>query len=233
MTHWAALAGVAIALTLLIRLRRHLRERSARRLDVCVGVAGIILWIFAKIWGTWPGNFDPQYSFPLQICDYSALIAPLALVTSLRPLRALLYFWGLGLSSQAIFSPDLGYGPATIKFWLFWLSHGMIVGGAIYDLTARRFRPAWRDFAIALGALSLWFVIVLPIDIVFGFNYGYIGRSRPGQPPIVDAFGAWPGRLVIMSILAIVVFVVLVLPWELARRLRGRSGKTPLAYSTS
>jgi lipopolysaccharide transport system permease protein len=34
------------------------------------------------------------------------------------------------------------------------------------------------------------------INVTFGLNYGYLGRSDPGQPTILDLLGPWPLRVV-------------------------------------
>jgi hypothetical protein len=48
-----------------------------------------------------PGHLRWDKSLPLHICDLTRLLVPVALWTNHRAARAMLYFWGLGLSSQA------------------------------------------------------------------------------------------------------------------------------------
>jgi uncharacterized membrane protein YwaF len=59
---------------------------------------------------------------PLHICGLNGVIAPLALLTLNRWLRATLYFWAFGLTSQAFIQPNLTTGPAVPVFWCFGLS---------------------------------------------------------------------------------------------------------------
>ncbi len=209
---FAALTGIAIWLR-----RRSETPAAGRRIDLALAVGGLVVWAVYKIFVLLPGEFAPERSLPLQVCDWSGLIVPLAILTSHRRLRAITYFWGLGLSSQALLQPDLQHGPRSARFWLFWLSHFAIVGGAIYDVMARGFRPRFRDYGTAVIAGFLYIGLVFPADVVWNFNYGYIGE-RENQPAILYRFGAWPGRVAVMAAIGLVVFALMWLPWELQRR---------------
>jgi hypothetical integral membrane protein (TIGR02206 family) len=152
------------------------------------------------------------------VCDLAALTAPLALTTSRRLPRALLYFWGLGLSSQGFVTPDLQDGPARVQFWVFWLNHFVVVGSAIYDLAGRGYRPTWRDYRWSVAAGVAYLAIVLPLDVALKLNYGYVGPALPGQPTIVDVLGPWPWRVVVICALTAAFMALIVAPWHLGRR---------------
>jgi hypothetical integral membrane protein (TIGR02206 family) len=135
--------------------------------------------------------------------------------------RAILYFWGIGLSIQALVTPDLGGGVATVAFWLFWVAHASAIGIAAYDIAVHGFRPTWRDYWLSAVAAAAYLLVVLVVNVAFGFNYGYVGNARPGQPSVIDFLGPWPERVVIIAVLVAVEMALLMLPWELARRGRG------------
>lgn len=139
-----------------------------------------------------------------------------------RFLVGILYFWGIGLSLQGIITPDLGMGPLTVIFWIFWLHHTAIVGAAVYMLVVHRFRPRRKDLYWSVVAGLAYLVVVFPIDAVFGFNYGYLGPRNPSQPTLIDVLGPWPWRVGLMAGLAGVVMGLLLLPWEVVRWWRRR-----------
>jgi uncharacterized membrane protein YwaF len=56
--------------------------------------------------------------------------------------------------------------------------------------------------------------VLAVFDRIFDWNYGFVGPSTPEQPTPVDSLGPYPRRLVWMSLLGCVVFVVLWLPWR-------------------
>lgn len=218
----AAGAGVlcmAVVSLLGRRWRGTEREIALRRAWVAFVAAGQAVSI---VWWLLPANFNPARSFPLHMCDLVGLIAIPALLTERRLPRALLYFWGLGLSSQAFFTPIVREGPALFVFWLFWLSHTQIVGSAVYDVVARCYRPLLRDLTLAVVATLTYTAVMLPFDVVTGFNYGYLGRDLPGAHTLMGALGPWPWRLLAVAGLVFTVFALMWLAWPAAAGLRAR-----------
>jgi hypothetical integral membrane protein (TIGR02206 family) len=225
-THLAVVAGFTLATAAVVALGRRWRGDPVkqRRLDVCLAAAGLMTWVWVQAFGLMPWRYEHHKALPLQICDLVGFLAPAALFTRWRPLRALLYFWGIGLSTQGFFQPDLREGPADPSFWAFWLGHMAIVGASMYDVFARGYRPTWADYGVACAAAAGYLAVILPVDLIFDFNYGYVGRGQPGQPSLVDFLGPWPGRVAIIGALAAVVMALLMLPWELARWWRRKEG---------
>lgn len=227
-THGVALvlfvSGVGWAIWFARRHRGTPRERALRRV-MCQ-----LVWVTALaniVWYALPMNFAWEKALPLQVCDLAALCAGVALGPGWRWSRTVLFFWGLLLSSQGLLTPTLEVGPAHARFWLFWSLHFAIVGSALYDLAALGYRPRWPDLRLAWGVSLGYGALVSAINIPFGFNYGYIGPSKPGAPTIIDALGAWPMRVVW---LAMIVLGLQALAWAgfaLTER-GGRPGKSEL-----
>jgi len=191
-----------------------------------MGWSSLIAWLMMNSWGLGPRQFNPQESWPLHLCDVSALIVPFVLLSNFRWPRALLYFWGIGLNSQSFITPLLTKGPSHVEFWVFWLNHWIVVGAAFYDIAARGFRPTWRDYVHAVLASAIYLAVVLPIDIVFGWNYGYLGNARPDRSTIIDVLGPWPWRVGVIAVLACAAMALLMLPWTLARRTRSHRARS-------
>lgn len=188
-----------------------------RRVEKAAGLYVLLVWMVDKGWSMMPQRFDPAHSLPIQFCDLTGLTAALVLLTRWRPLRVVLYFLGLGLSTQALITPDLSEGLHRLAFWLFWFLHGNLVIVAVYDLAVRGFRPRWRDYGLAVAVCAVYVIIVLPIDIVFHSNYGFVGPTKPTQPSIVDLLGPWPQRIVPIALLACAAMALMMLPWRTGR----------------
>jgi hypothetical integral membrane protein (TIGR02206 family) len=217
--HIVTITGFAVVVTLAIVGARRIRDPHRRRaLELGVAATSGALWLGVVLWGFTPSRFDPRWSWPIDICDLVALVVVVAFVRPHRNWHALLYFWGLTLSTQALFTPDLTSGPATLAFWIFWLLHVLIVGGAIYMLAVRGFRPTWRDCGFAIGMALLWLIVVFAINAATGYNYGYIGNATPSVPTLIDHLGPWPQRVVVMALLGAAGMVVLQVPWALKGR---------------
>lgn len=222
-THLLVLGSFAAMCVVLVWLRRWWRDRPAGRvMDLWLGVALLMGWMWVQTFGLLPWRYEPAKALPMHVCDLAGILAPLTLWLNLRPLRAILYYWGIGLSSQGFFTPDLTLGPDDWSFWVFWAGHFTIVGAAIYDIAARGFRPGWRDLLWGAGAAAAYVAIILPIDLWFGFNYGYVGRSTPDQPSVLDVLGPWPQRVFLLCGLVAFGMTMMTLPWVLIRNRRER-----------
>lgn len=216
--HVLTVTGFAIVVTLAILAASKIRSPERRRaLESGVAALAAALWIGIVLWGFAPGRFDPRWSFPINICDLVAIVVPIAFVRPHRNWHALLYFWGFSLSTQAVFTPDLVSGPNTLAFWVFWLLHVLIVGGAVYIIVIRGYRPTWRDAWFAIAMAIVWLVVVFAINVATGYNYGYVGNAKPSQPSLIDYLGPWPQRVLVMALLGAAAMLLLQLPWAIVR----------------
>ena len=234
LTHLLAVCGCAAVLAAITMLARRPQSKEGEwRARRALAHFALLYWIAYNTWWNWNG-VDLITGLPLQACDVSGLIAPFALLTLNRWLRAILYFWAFAFATQAFIQPTLTEGPAHVVFWAFWIAHVAILGCAVYDIAVLGFRPDWRDFARAALAAVVWAVIVLPVDLMLGANYGYIGNPPAGIPipPLVEVFGPWPQRLAAMTALAVFVFWLLLVPWLWLRR-RGGAALPGAAWPVS
>lgn len=182
------------------------------------GVSLLGLWITYNIYYFLPDNFSFDTSLPLHVCDFMAIIASISLIRPSRKTSALLYFCALALTSQAIITPTGNQDPMTFRFWLFWFLHGGIISAAIYDLIVRSYRPIFKDYLFIIGCDLLYVAIILPLDVIFEWNYGFIGNIKPDTPTIIDALGPWPQRVVWMVCLVFIVQLIMYLPWKLQKQ---------------
>jgi len=222
LTHATVLLGIAAVTWLLVSIGRKSRHATApTRLERTMAIVNLVFVGAAHAWWMQPPRFDPAVNLPLQVCHLASVIASLALLTRWRWTRVLLYFWGIGLSTQALITPTLTHSPATIWFWAFWFQHGFIIVAAVYDLAARDFRPDWKDYRNACVASVLYVAAVLPLDLLLGANYGFVGDTKPAEPTLIDLLGPWPGRVVVIVALVAAVMALLMLPWHRAPRAAG------------
>jgi hypothetical integral membrane protein (TIGR02206 family) len=193
----------------LARQRLDLEQRLADAWGgfvVCVNVWSLVYWNL-------PGQWNPKESLPLQLCDLACLISPLVYLTHWRLPRALIFFWGIGLSTQAFVTPILLEGPGHMKYYLFWLVHLAIVGSGVYDLVVRRYRPTLRDLLMAIAVTIAYALAMVGVNHVLDSNYGFIGNQLRDRPTVIDKLGPWPERVFVMAGIIIGGFVVM---WGIA-----------------
>jgi hypothetical integral membrane protein (TIGR02206 family) len=216
--HVVTVAICGLLVLAVVSVGRALRERGGETaFRNGLAIFALCYWFGYVI--AWNHNgLDIDGGLPLHLCDFNGLVAPFALLTRSRWLRATLYFWTFTLTLQAFIQPELHEGPALAPFWAFWAGHTIIMSLAVYDLAVLGFRPDWSDVGRVLIVSLGYAAFVLPIDLALGVNYGFIGNPPPGKaiPPFIDAMGPWPRRAFIVIALAAVGFVLALLPWRLA-----------------
>ena len=231
--HAAALVAILALTALAIRIARHsIKPPFPTQAERAVGIAYLAAWVMTYGFLLFAPLHEPAKTYPLQLCHWNAVAAALLLATRWQALRPVVYFWGFALSTQALITPSLTEGPAIYPFWFFWTTHGLIVGVALYEVLARGYRPTPRDYGIACAAAALYVAIVLPLDLAFDWNYGFVGRGKPEVRTIVDALGPWPQRLAIIFALVAAAMALLLLPWVIGRKAT-QGGSLPQKNSTT
>jgi hypothetical integral membrane protein (TIGR02206 family) len=220
LTHWLAIAACAFASVTATSARRII----GRKLDLILAPLTAAIWLVIQSVQAFSERFSLNTSLPLHVSDLTLLIVPVALWTSQRWTRAVLYYWGIALGSLAFLLPDLHDGPARIGFWFFWVGHTIIIAAVVYDLFGRDYRPTWRDFAIAALASILYAAAIVPFNAFTGLSYGYLGPDQPTQPAVLHHFGPWPLRVVPIVLTGLFVMALLTLPWRPWRFDASRAG---------
>ncbi len=138
-------------------------------------------------------GFQAADDLPLWLCDILFLTVIWCVVKPNRLVLSVTIYWGLAGTLQAMVTPDIQYGFPSQEFVLFFLGHGMIVVAAFFFLGRHQtwWTPDFRSLAEAFGALLAYTLVVGAINLLFGWNYGYLSR-KPQGASILDFFGPWP-----------------------------------------
>jgi len=165
-------------------------------------------------------SFDIDQSLdnqlPLHLCDVAAFIAGFAMITRKPLLCTLTYFWGLAATVQALLTPAIPVGFPAWPYITFFIQHFAIVGVALYLPIVQSWRPLtpwWKSPLIAYGWILIYLLTVMIINRVLHSNFGF-AMHPPENPSLIDHLGPWPWYLVSMSGIALVLFLVLALPFS-------------------
>ncbi|MEQ8769683.1 MAG: TIGR02206 family membrane protein [Phycisphaerales bacterium] len=226
--HWTTLAVCIAIITGWCVVGRALRARDAsdagdreRRFRHALAWAFIAWQAFATAWRLLPMNFDINESIPLHLCRIVGWVAPIAMLTLHWRWRAVVFFWGIGLSTQGFFTPMWHDGLASVAFWLYWVGHVIIIGSGVYDLAVLGYRPRLRHLGFASVAGVGLTVGIAAFNVACGTNYCYLGKGDYEGTSIVDHLGDWPARPAIIIGGSVFVFVVLYLIARGIERLAG------------
>lgn len=219
------LAGCVVLAVFGRRVRGSAREAGFRR-----GFA-VIIPAFAlpmQVLQLLPGDFTLGTSLPLQLCDLSWVLASYALFTRSPRASAVLYFWGLTLTTQAILTPSLGQGFPDPRYFMFWGMHLLTVWAAVFLAFGLGIGPTWRGYRLTLCCTAVWAGAVLVLNAFTGTNYGYLNR-KPASSSALDLLGPWPWYVLLEIAIIAGVWALITWPWVRSRRVRGAARRCPPA----
>lgn len=221
--HLAALVVIALACILVPLGVRHLAGTSERTLALALG-ALLIVYEFSKSAARVVVYDQPlAANLPLHLCSAEVLLVGWMLLRRSYPAFEVAYFWGMGGTLQALLTPDIQDGFPTFAFLTFFTGHGMALLGVAYAIVVYRFRPTWRSLLRTLVVTFFFALFASVVNVVLDTNYLYL-MHRPARASVLDYFGPWPAYIPWLVLLAVVLCVVVYLPFAVADVLRGRSG---------
>lgn len=220
--HGVCLLVCVLGVIVTVRIARRTHEDpEARNMRIMIIAGCLFFWVVSNGYGLFGGRFSWAESLPLHFCNLANLLGACAVAMRHRTSQALMYFWSFALCLWAFLTPSLYVGPAHLWFWLFWLYHLFIPVSTAWILVADRFRPTWRDWRHSV-LLTLAFMAALAVlDAITGWNYGFVGPSKPTQANLLDFLGPYPLRLVWMACVGTGLFALLMLPWMRRRERPG------------
>ena len=174
-------------------------------------------WLLTVVFWIDPARFVWDEMLPLHYCHLANLIGAMAVLSRRRLFKAVIYFWTFTLCIWAFLTPVLYVGPWHIEFWIFWLYHLFVLLAVAHVLVADRFRPQGSDLRLALVFTAVFTLVLVVVNNLFGWNYGFVGPSKPEVATPIDVLGPYPLRLLWMAMLAFVLFLLCQLPWWLRR----------------
>jgi hypothetical integral membrane protein (TIGR02206 family) len=215
-------------------LSRKVRSPRLAR-GVCTTFAVILVLAYAAalaIKAMSPEGVAWDTSIPMHLCDWAAVVTLIALIHRNPLAFELAYCWGLAGTAQALFTPaiDVNTAPGVIPFFVV---HSIIPASVLWLLFEFRMRPRpgayWR--------VMLWSEVYLAIALLTNRysdgNYGFLA-GRPSAPSVLDYYSDTPWIYVAqINLTAAIVFAILLIPWEIARKVFLRKQPCGLAASTS
>lgn len=172
------------------------------------------------------------YWWPLHPCNICGL---LLLVYALRPNHftgEVLYALGIPGAIAGLLFADWIKRCAVLSWFCLcgFTEHSLIVAFMLMLLIGRDFIPDMRRMWQPIAFVAACVPPIYLFNLHFGTNYWFVNRPSPGSPldGFATAFGD-PGYLVPYALLALSVWTLMYLPWELHRRrtLRSTEPSTP------
>lgn len=216
-SHLTVLAIFAVGVVLVVLAGRRLSGTDAEqplRRTFAVGIVAIALPL--QILQFTPDEWDLQTSLPFQLCDLGWLFAVHALWTRNRLSSTITYLWGITLTTQGIFTPDLQSEFPELRFLMFWGMHLLVVWAAFLVVPGLRILPTWHTYRQTVAITLVWAVSAYVFNVIADTNYGYLNRL-PKSSSLLDYLGPWPLYVVLEITIVVIVWALLTWPWVRAR----------------
>jgi hypothetical integral membrane protein (TIGR02206 family) len=226
--HTIPLIITAVSIVLLISFRKKLRDDKANIISRNILAAFItIQQASIYIWYAVAGEWSLAVTLPLQMCDLSLFLTIAVLLTKKQLLSELLYYWGLGGATQAMLTPSIGpYTFPHFVYYQFFISHWAILFVCAYILAVDRFRPSRRSVLRTFLITNAYAAVIFPINLLTGGNYLFL-NWKP-EVSLLDLLGPWPWYILSLEGVALVLFILMYLPFALGEK-RTQSAGIPLS----
>ena len=215
--HLAGLGAALVASVVLSLWLRHASPRTARRIRI--GLAACLLLGTAAylLVEALAGTLSPRDFLPLHLCDLAVFVAAWALLRRTAIAYELLYFWGLTGTLLALGTPAVWYGFPDWRCMSFFALHGSVVASAAALTLGCGMRPRPGAPLRVLLWTNAYAAVVAVLNLLFDTNYLFL-RGKPDTPTLLDAFGPWPWYILTCEAVALVLFLLLDLPFRIGRR---------------
>ncbi|MGD9646753.1 MAG: TIGR02206 family membrane protein [Pirellulales bacterium] len=213
-SHWSVLALLGLGCVALVAVGRRLRGTPAlarfNRAFALV-VVGVMVPMNTYLW--LPSQWDLKISLPFDLCDLAWGAAAYTLWTGRTTLAyGAVYYWGLTLTTQGLFTPDLREDFPHIYFIMFFASHCLTPAAAIYLTWGVGMRPTWKLMWGTVVLTMIWGACMLLFNTLAGTNYLYV-NAKPQAASLLDLFGPWPAYLAVALGVATTIWALLTWPW--------------------
>ena len=155
----------------------------------------------------------PPQGLPFELCDISLWLTVVALLLLHQRTFELAYYWGLAGAGMAALTPDLIAPLLSVSSINFFVRHGGVVMAILYLLWSRQARPRPRSWRFAFIVLNLYAIAIALFDFLSGANYLYL-RNKPASASLLNVMGAWPFYIFTADLLALIIFIVMAVPFR-------------------
>ena len=158
------------------------------------------------------GNW--KLGLPLHLCDFSSASIIIYLFTKRREFFLFAFFAGISGAGMAILTPDVKYSFPHIDYLRHMIGHSMILLGVAYAIIIDNQRPQLKDVHRVLGVLSVFLLLMYPINNLLGSpaNYWYVAGKPPGFN-VTDLMRDAPYHMIDIYILTVVICYLIYLPY--------------------
>ena len=214
--HLAILGMVGLFIFSLFFVRKSANTKLCKLIRYSLAGLLIINQLARHIWLIYFDMWNIQWNLPLHLCSIFVWLSAYMLITKSYTIFEFAYFLGLGGALQALLTPDVGsYSFQKLYLAQFFIAHGSIIIASAYMAIVEGYRPTWASIRKVFIWANIYLVIVTVINLVIGSNYLYT-LHKPNVPTLLDYLGPWPWYILSAEGIALILFLLLYLPFLLS-----------------
>ncbi|WP_430787999.1 TIGR02206 family membrane protein [Virgibacillus flavescens] len=217
-----SMLGLAVLLGITVYALRNKEKAHYIKFIILGGL--IVSELTLNIWYFYSGEWDAASTLPFQLCSITLYLSVLMLLTGNYRLFEVTYFLGIGGALQALLTPELYFGFPHFRFYQFFIAHISIVLASFYMIFVQRKAPVLKSVWRALLWINVVAGTVFLINKLTGGNYMFLSE-KPDNPSILDYLGDYPFYLISLEIAAVVLFLILYVPFPLVRYIKSSTFK--------
>ena len=141
-------------------------------------------------------------NLPLHLCDFSAIVIAVFLLTGFRPLFIFAYFWGIAGAGMSILTPDSEFAFPHYEYFATMYGHSLILLAVVFSIVNLDQRPYLKDIPKLIFYSSILLAIMYGINYILGANYWYL-NERPYGDNILSLMPEPPVHMFILYPVAI------------------------------
>ena len=204
--HFLSLFSVIVsAFFLLVYSFRTLNHRQHHKLFQAFAALVCLSQVFKSCIRVYLGNFNILTDLPLELCNIMTFLMLFTLLTKNRALWAIIYFWIMSGTFQALFTPTLLQSFPNYEFFRYWLVHGGLVICAIYPLVNLNWTLQFSDIIKSMISLNILAFIMYHFNRYLGSNYMYL-NAKPSGDTLYKILGEWPYYILQLELVMIILF---------------------------
>jgi len=191
------------------------RRLTPRVKGLRIGLAIALLVDSAVYYGflIWHGQLTYPDHLPLELCDTSLCLVIVALLSLNKTVFDLAYYGALAGATMALLTPNLWEPFPSFGTVQFFVAHGLIVAGALFLAWSKLSRPRTGSVGRAMLGVNIFAAFVGAFDFIYKTDYMYL-RAKPPNASLLDFLGPWPWYIVAAEGVALIVFLLLYLPFR-------------------
>lgn len=213
-SHIAALVLTALFVLCIVLIGRRIAGRGSDRVLSVTLFLIILAGMGLKLGFNW---YNGKPSYPMQLCDWAAILTMFVLVIPSNRVFEPAYFWGMGGTFQALITPDVKLDFPDIKFFTFFLLHCGAVAGVFYAIFVKKLTIAQGGVKRVFIISQFYILSAISVNYLTGANYGYLSK-KPSSASLLDFLGPWPYYIIGIEAIGLLLFVILYLPFFLKHR---------------